>query len=219
MGMPMKLFVSPDSGIVTPADLAGKPVAINENSGSHYVAIEVLEQYMPKDQIKLVHIGQPFARYEFAGHRHCRRRVHPRVPGFDPRRNPGRALPVVLCVVAAGLVANEQMPAEVYERFQRAVARAAERINQNPDTYKHMLVDQLKWTGVSPELVEQVRERIVMPKYQAPETYSEEAFQECYDWMLDRERRQSRHRLVATIAWNKVTRRARFLHRRRLERC
>ena len=45
----------------------------------------------------------------------------------------------------------------------------------------------LAWTSVSPELVEQVRQRMVMPKYQAPESYSEEAFQECYDWMRDRD--------------------------------
>src|SRR3954466_3988239 len=51
MGMPMKLFVMPASGVTEIRQLAGRPVAINENSGSHYVAVEVIEHYMPRDQI------------------------------------------------------------------------------------------------------------------------------------------------------------------------
>src|SRR3954466_15494354 len=51
MGMPMKLFVPPGSAVVDCADLAEQPAAINENSGSHYVAIEALEPHIPRAQI------------------------------------------------------------------------------------------------------------------------------------------------------------------------
>lgn len=185
MGMPMKLFVPPTSDATSPADLAAKPIAINENSGSHYVAIEVLERYMPKDKISLVHIGQPFARYEAL--------INGTVGGafvLEPYSTLAE-IQGARCLSSyagrGGLVANKNMTPEIYERFRRAVERAADRINKDPETYKHMLVDQLTWTSVSPELVEQVRQRIEMPKYQAPESYSEEAFQECYDWMRDRD--------------------------------
>ena len=183
MGMPIKLIVIAASGIADPTGLAGRPVAINENSGSHYVAIETLEQYMPRDQIQLVHIGQPFARYEAL--------VEGRVAGafiLEPYSTlveiqGGR------CLFAypgrGGIVAAEGLPPEVRERFRRAVARASERINADPDRYKDQLVDQLAWTKVPPELVAQVRERLVLPKYYPPDDYDEAAFAECYDWMRD----------------------------------
>ena len=39
--------------IRTPADLAGVPISVGFQSGSHYSTIQALEQYLPRDQIKL----------------------------------------------------------------------------------------------------------------------------------------------------------------------
>jgi len=185
MGMPMKLFVMPASGIEDPAQLAGKEVAINENSGSHYVAIETLEQYMPRDQIRMVHIGQPFARYDAL--------IDGSVAGafiLEPYSTLAE-IQGARCLLSyagrGGIVVSERLSPEVYERFRQAVSRAAARVNADPEAYKHMLVDQLTWTGVAPELVEEVREKLVMPTYQTPEAYGEEAFEECYAWMRDHE--------------------------------
>jgi NitT/TauT family transport system substrate-binding protein len=185
MGMPMKLFVRPASGVETIADLAGRPVAINENSGSHYVAIEVLEAHMPREQIRLVHIGEPPRRYQAL--------VDGEVAGafiLEPYSTLAE-IQGARCLAAypgrGGVVVGEHLPPEVRERFRRAVARAVERLNADPERYKDLLVGPLARTGIAPELIAEVRARLQMPRYDPPDPYDEAAFSECYTWMRERD--------------------------------
>lgn len=50
---PAGVFVAQDSEIKVPADLAGVPIAVGYQSGSHYSTIQGLEQYMPLSEINL----------------------------------------------------------------------------------------------------------------------------------------------------------------------
>jgi hypothetical protein len=50
---PCAIFVPPDSPIRTPEDLAGVPIAVGYQSGSHYSTIEALDMFLQADQIKL----------------------------------------------------------------------------------------------------------------------------------------------------------------------
>src|SRR6476646_2046462 len=50
---PSAVFVPPESPIKTPADLAGVPISVGHQSGSHYSTIQALESYLQPDQIKL----------------------------------------------------------------------------------------------------------------------------------------------------------------------
>ena len=50
---PAGIFVPADSPIRTPEDLAGVPISVGYQSGSHYATIQALEQYLPRDQINL----------------------------------------------------------------------------------------------------------------------------------------------------------------------
>ena len=50
---PSGVFVPQDSPIKRPEDLAGVPIAVGYQSGSHYSTIQALEQYMPADKINL----------------------------------------------------------------------------------------------------------------------------------------------------------------------
>ena len=43
----------PDSPIRTPEELAGVPISVGYQSGSHYATIQALEQYLPADKISL----------------------------------------------------------------------------------------------------------------------------------------------------------------------
>ena len=54
---PAGIFVPADSPIRTPADLAGVTISVGFQSGSHYSTIHALEQYLPRDQIKLTGAG------------------------------------------------------------------------------------------------------------------------------------------------------------------
>ncbi len=50
---PSGIFVPPDSPVKHPADLAGVPISVGFQSGSHYSTIQSLEQYLPADKIDL----------------------------------------------------------------------------------------------------------------------------------------------------------------------
>lgn len=50
---PCAIFVHPDSGIKHPEDLAGVPISVGYQSGSHYSTIEALDMFLKPDQIKL----------------------------------------------------------------------------------------------------------------------------------------------------------------------
>jgi ABC-type nitrate/sulfonate/bicarbonate transport system substrate-binding protein len=50
---PAGVFVPADSPVKHPQDLAGVPISVGYQSGSHYSTIQALEQYMPHDRINL----------------------------------------------------------------------------------------------------------------------------------------------------------------------
>ena len=53
-----------DSDIRTPEDLAGKEVAVGYHSGSHYSAIQALEQFIPQKTINLKFAGTTWSRVD-----------------------------------------------------------------------------------------------------------------------------------------------------------
>ena len=62
---PSGVFVPADSPVKTPEDLAGVPISVGYQSGSHYSTIQALEQYMPTDKINLsFNDGMLFKRME-----------------------------------------------------------------------------------------------------------------------------------------------------------
>lgn len=50
---PCGIFVHPDSDIHKPEDLAGVPISVGYQSGSHYSTIEALDMFLEPDQIEL----------------------------------------------------------------------------------------------------------------------------------------------------------------------
>jgi ABC-type nitrate/sulfonate/bicarbonate transport system substrate-binding protein len=50
---PCAIFVHPDSGIKHPEDLAGVPISVGYQSGSHYSTVEALDMFLKPDQIQL----------------------------------------------------------------------------------------------------------------------------------------------------------------------
>jgi hypothetical protein len=62
---PAGIFVPADSPVKRPEDLAGVPISVGYQSGSHYSTIQALEQYLPSDQITLSFSdGMLFARMQ-----------------------------------------------------------------------------------------------------------------------------------------------------------
>ncbi len=50
---PAGIFVPPDSPVREPADLAGVPISVGWQSGSHYSTLQALEPYLPAGEINL----------------------------------------------------------------------------------------------------------------------------------------------------------------------
>ncbi|MGB6285475.1 MAG: ABC transporter substrate-binding protein, partial [Xanthobacteraceae bacterium] len=50
---PAGIFVPHESKVKSPADLAGVPISVGYQSGSHYATVQGLEPYLKPDQIKL----------------------------------------------------------------------------------------------------------------------------------------------------------------------
>ena len=62
---PAGIFVQPDSHIRSPDDLAGVPISVGYQSGSHYATVQALEQFIPQDKMNLVYAdGMLFARMD-----------------------------------------------------------------------------------------------------------------------------------------------------------
>ena len=62
---PAGIFVAPDSKIKEPSQLAGVPVSVGYQSGSHYSTVQALEQYLKPEEVNLVYSdGMLFARME-----------------------------------------------------------------------------------------------------------------------------------------------------------
>src|ERR671933_407754 len=59
---PSGIFVAPESSITRPEDLANAEIGVGYHSGSHYSAIQALEPFLGRDQIKLSFIGRPYDR-------------------------------------------------------------------------------------------------------------------------------------------------------------
>jgi NitT/TauT family transport system substrate-binding protein len=58
------IFVKGDSPINATIALAGKKVGVQFHQGSHYASLAMLEGFVPRDQINVVHAGTVQERYE-----------------------------------------------------------------------------------------------------------------------------------------------------------
>jgi ABC-type nitrate/sulfonate/bicarbonate transport system substrate-binding protein len=62
---PSGIFVPADSPVRGPEDLAGVPISVGYQSGSHYATVQALEQYLPAERINLSFAeGMLFARLD-----------------------------------------------------------------------------------------------------------------------------------------------------------
>src|SRR5215510_16092435 len=55
--------VAPDSDIYTPQQLANRTIAVPFHAGTHYLTLQLLESFVPREMIKLVSSGRPSKRY------------------------------------------------------------------------------------------------------------------------------------------------------------
>ncbi|MEU6646705.1 ABC transporter substrate-binding protein [Saccharomonospora sp. NPDC046836] len=173
------ILVRPDAPEVHPSDLANKEVAVNFHHGSHYVALQMLEGFLPRGEIKVVHLGGPQQRYEALrdGRIPAAALMEPWITLAEKQgyKNLSEAFYV------GSEVASPDLDPETYAAVGRAVNRAVVKLNEDPRPYLHHLIAE-----VPPELGELEPEDFPLGRlrFVQQEPYPQEEFQRTYDWMV-----------------------------------
>jgi hypothetical protein len=178
---PSGIFVPADSAVRAPGDLAGVPISVGYQSGSHYATIQALEQYLPLDRINLNFAdGMLFARME--------KFVDGGSPASTLFSGPyyfaeqlGFRKVIDTTFVIATMITGDPAPEDL-KKFFRALRRAQRDIDLRPELYTHHYarefphrfharMDTRRWGP---------GERLVF------EPYTREVFDETVRWISER---------------------------------
>jgi len=175
---PAGIFVPPESPVKNPEDLAGVPISVGFQSGSHYSTIQALEQYMPADEINLsFNDGLLFKRMELL----LDRKV-PAVHLFSGPYYFAEQLgfrKVIDNTFMIGTIINGDPDPEDLRKFFCALKRAQRDIDLRPDRYTHYYKKEFptRWHAQMDTRRWGPGERLVF------EPYTREAYEESFDWI------------------------------------
>jgi hypothetical protein len=174
------IFVAPDSKIKTPEDLAGVPISVGFQSGSHYATVQALEQFLKPQDINLRYeTGMLFKRME-----HLFDGTAPAVHLFNGPYYFAEQLgyrKVLDATFMIGTMIHGDPDPEDLRKFFRALRRAQRDIDLRPELYTHFFknefpdrfhakMDTRRWGP---------GERLVF------ETYTKEVYEESFEWIAE----------------------------------
>jgi ABC-type nitrate/sulfonate/bicarbonate transport system substrate-binding protein len=179
---PAGVFVPADSPVQTPQDLAGVPISVGFQSGSHYSTLQALEQYLPTDKINLSFSdGMLFKRLELL--------LEGKAPASALFSGPyylaeqlGFRKIIDTTFMIATMITGDPDPEDL-RKFFRALKRAQRDIDLRPERYTHYyrhefperyhaIMDTRRWGP---------GERLVF------EPYTREAFDDAREWIAGHE--------------------------------
>ncbi|HYD24929.1 MAG TPA: hypothetical protein VEB68_09025 [Croceibacterium sp.] len=179
---PCAVFVAPESDIREPKDLAGVPISVGYQSGSHYSTIQALEAYLPRERIELSFAdGMLFSRLELL--------IDRQIPAASLFSGPyyfleqlGFRKIIDTTFMMAAMVTGDPDPEDV-KKYYAALRRAQHDIDLRPELHTHFYkrefplrfhaqMDTGRWGP---------GERIVF------EPYSRAMFEESQAWIAERE--------------------------------
>jgi hypothetical protein len=152
---PSGIFVPADSPIRTPADLAGVPISVGFQSGSHYSTIQALEQYLPSGEINLnFEDGMLFRRLELLIEGKSRAAALFSGPYYLAEQLGFRKVIDTTFMIAAMI--NGSPDPEDVRRYFAALKRAQRDIDLRPELYTryyknefperyHAMMDTRRW--------------------------------------------------------------------------
>jgi NitT/TauT family transport system substrate-binding protein len=134
------IVVGPKSSVYTPQQLANVPVGVPFYFGTHYVALHLLQGFVPRDMVKLCSApSRSYFRLKalLAGEVEATTLTEPHVSLAEKL-----GCRVICSSFFHGTeVASERVDAETYAAFNRAVREAVKRINANKSAYMHYFID------------------------------------------------------------------------------
>jgi hypothetical protein len=179
---PAGIFVPADSPVRTPADLAGIPISVGFQSGSHYATLQALEQYLPAGDINLTfEDGMLFHRMETL--------IEGKSPAVSLFSGPyylaeqlGFRKVIDTTFMIAAMLRGAPEPGDI-RRYFRALQKAQRDLDLRPERYTHYyknefperfhaLMDTRRWGP---------GERIVF------EPYTREVFEQSFEWIAQHE--------------------------------
>ena len=173
--------VPPDSDIYTPQQLANKTIAVPFHAGTHYLTLQLLEGFVPRDLIKLVSSGRPSERYRamMSGKVDA---CSVREPWITVAEKNGCRL-IVQGFYHGTDSATPEISAAAYAALNRALSEAVRRINADKRSYLHYFIDNEKGDEVKALKLDDFNlNRIVFVEPGKPIPH--EQLMRTYDWMV-----------------------------------
>lgn len=176
------IVVRPDSPVMIPQQLAGRTVGVPFYFGTHYLALHMLEGFLPRDLIRVCKAPNG-SRYRFdammAGAIEATTLTEPYVTLAEKK-----GCRIICSAMYTGTeVASDRVDAETYAAFNRAVRAAVRRINADKRSYLHYFIDYHK--EKDPEIgrltIDDLRESRIVVVDPAPIPADE--LQRTYQWL------------------------------------
>jgi NitT/TauT family transport system substrate-binding protein len=176
------VVVRPDSAVYTPQQLANRTIGVPFYFGTHYIALHLLEGFVPRDMIKLCQAPNG-SRYRLdamlKGAFEATTLTEPHVTLAEKK-----GCRIVCSSLFHGTeVGSDRVDAETYAAFNRAVREAVRRINADKKKYLRYFIDYYAATDaeVAALAVEDLRESRLVVCDPAPIPLDE--MQRTYDWL------------------------------------
>jgi NitT/TauT family transport system substrate-binding protein len=176
------ILVRPDSPVYTAQQLAGRRIGVPFYAGTHYLALHMLEGFLPRDQINICR-APTGSRNRFnvmmKGEIEATTLTEPYVTLAEKK-----GCRMICSAFYHGTeVASDRVDAETYKAFNAAVREAVRRINANKKAYLRYFIDYHKKRD--PEIgtlkVEDLREGRIVVVDPAPIPDAE--LQRTYEWV------------------------------------
>lgn len=174
------LVTRPESGLYTVRSLANRPVGVNFHHGSHYMGIQMLEGFLPREAVNIVHVGGPRERLEALQEGRIDAAVL-----MEPWITISEKLGLLAVAEAhynGTEIAGPDLSPESFAAINRAVSKAVRTINADIHGHLHYFVrdvpDDLGVTITEDDF------KVSRLRFFEPAPYPREEFERTYAWML-----------------------------------
>jgi len=171
------IIVRPDSPINVPGDLANIPVGVNFHHGSHYLALQTLEGFLPRGEINLIGIKD---KNRFLALRDGDiEAVAVMEPWITVAEKQGYKV-IAEAHYFGAEIAHESLDAETFSAINRAVARGVDKLHEDIRPYLKYFIETV------PEDIEKLVPsdfKTGRLRYVHPGPYPEDHFNRTLDWI------------------------------------
>ncbi len=174
------IFVRPESPIHATIGLANKLVGVQYHQGSHYASLAMLEGFMPRDQIRVVHAGTVQERYEALMNKEVDAATL--MEPWVSLAHKNGCQEIISTFYQGTENAGKDLDPKVWEAALRAVRNAVKLLAQDKKKYIHYMLEEI------PEKYARqlTPDDFYLPRlrYVDPQPYTQQEFERAYNWMV-----------------------------------